>query len=201
MSQTRLKLVSLACASVYRLFKCLLYRAMAEPPLVQLWTLLAAVSQRGAGEKFFAYAFRMFLVRYAEAAYFDAAVWARRTREAYCLYLLKKFDVSLGDGFWGLSDLIWMLPDWVWQYTAGDHMRAYSSEHGRLASGLGLGGQRVWRYGIYEDLTVLREYGNSGAHASYYMAGARMEPDAEVVLCAIRIAGSFVAWGDRMSRL
>ena len=94
-----------------------------------------------------------------------------------------------------------MLPEWVWQYTAQDHMRAYSAVHGRLASGLGFGRQRVWRYGIYEDLTVLREYGNSGAHASYYMAGARMEPDAEVVLCAIRIAASFVAWGDRMSRL
>ena len=32
---------------------------------------------------------------------------------------------------------------------------------------------------------------NSGAHASYYMAGARMEPDAEVVLCTMRIPGSF----------
>ena len=64
---------------------------------------------------------------------------------------------------------------------------AYSAVHGHLASGLGFSRQQVSRYGIHEDLTFLRKYGNSGAHASYYMAGARMEPDAEVVLCAIRV--------------
>ena len=68
---------------------------------------------------------------------------------------------------------------------------AYSAVHGHLASGLGFRRQQVSRYGIHEDLTFLRQYGNSGAHASYYMAGARMEPDAEVVLCTMRIPGSF----------
>ena len=76
---------------------------MAAPPLLQLRSLLAAVSQHGAGEKFFAYAFKMFFVRYAEGAYYDAAVWARRMCEAYCPFLLKKFNVSLPDGFFGFE--------------------------------------------------------------------------------------------------
>ena len=56
--------------------------------------------------KFFSYAVRMFFIRYAEGAYYDAAVWGRRVAEVYCITMLDVFGKELGDQLHGLHDLI-----------------------------------------------------------------------------------------------
>ena len=55
--------------------------------------------------KFFAYAVRMFFIRCAEGAYYDAAVWGRRVAEVCCMVILDVFGKDLGDGFHGLYGL------------------------------------------------------------------------------------------------
>ena len=87
----------------------------------------------------------MFFVRYAEGAYFDAAVWGRRVAEVYCNVILDVFGKDLSDGFHGLYELIWELPDWVWPYSGYEHLEAYGEgEHGRRL-GMQLSSVPVWK--------------------------------------------------------
>ena len=144
--------------------------------------------------KFFSYAVRMFFVRYAECAYFDAAVWGRRVAEVYCNVILDVFGKDLGDGFHGLYELIWELPDWVWPYTVYEHLDAYGEGgHGRRL-GMQLSSVPVWK-----DLDTLRRYGNSGAHGSWkYLSGGKLPPSPDVVVCVIRVVFSFACWYRRI---
>ena len=144
-------------------------------------------------EKFFFYAMKMFFVRYAEGSYFDASVWGRRMAETYCYGMLHFFNVKLDDGFHGLYDLTWMLPDWVWKYGAYAHVLAYgqSTYLDDIALGFGM---PLSSWSIYYDLEMLRLYGNRGAHASRYLRGERMKADSRVVPSVLRVAMSFSAW-------
>jgi len=144
--------------------------------------------------KFFAYAVRMFFIRYAEGAYYDAAVWGRRVAEVYCIVILDVFGKDLGDEFHGLYELTRELPDWVWPYSGYDHLDAYGEgEHGRRL-GMQLSSVPVWK-----DLDFLRKYGNSGAHASWkYLSGGKLSPSPQVVVCVIRVALSFTCWYRRI---
>ena len=144
--------------------------------------------------KFFAYAVRMFFIRYAEGAYYDAAVWGRRVGEVYCKVILDVFGKDLGDEFHGLYELIREMPDWVWPYSGYEHLDAYGEgDHGRWL-GMHLSSVRVW-----EDLDILRKYGNSGAHASSeYLSGGKLSPSPQVVVCVIRVALSFTCWYRRI---
>ena len=163
--------------------------------LPDFWYVVAMLDQLSTSypSKFFAYAVRMFFIRYAEGAYYDAAVWGRRVAEVYCLVILGLFGKDLGDGFHGLYELTWELPDWVWPYSVYEHVEAYGEgEHGRRL-GMQLSSVPVWK-----DLDFLRKYGNSGAHARWaYLSGGKLSPSPQVVVCVIRVALSFTCWYRR----
>ena len=137
---------------------------------------------------------RMFFIRYAEGAYYDAAVWGRRVAEVYCIAILDVFGKDLGDGFHGLYELTRELPDWVWPYSGYEHLDAYGEgEHGRRL-GMHLSSVKIW-----EDLVFLRKYGNRGAHAQEeYLSGGKLPPSPQVVVSVIRVALSFWCWYGRM---
>ena len=143
------------------------------------------------------YAVNMFFTRYAEGAYYDAAVWARRIAEVYCEVLLRVFDQDLGR-LYGLYDMTWALPDCVWQYSAYQHVSAYGGDHRDIAVRLGM---HLSRHSLFEDLDYLRWYGNMGTHASRFLCGARLQPDPGVVVSVIRVACSFSVWHRRCSKL
>ena len=144
--------------------------------------------------KFFAYAVRTFFIRYAEGAYYDAAVWGRRVAEVYCIVILDVFGKDLGGGFHGLYDLTRALPDWVWRYSGYEHLDAYGE--GELGRRLGM---QLSSVPIWEDLDFLRKYGNRGAHASWeYLEGGKLPPSPQVVVCVIRVALSFTCWYRRI---
>ena len=58
---------------------------------------MALVSKTDTNGKFFLYCVKVFCGRYAEGAYYDAAVWGRRAAEVYCLVLLGLFQYDLQD--------------------------------------------------------------------------------------------------------
>ena len=157
--------------------------------LPEFWYVVTLLDQLSTSypSKFFAYAVRMFFIRYAEGAYYDAAVRGRRAAEVYCKEILDVFGKDLDDQFHGLYDLVWELPDWVWPYSGYEHLEAYGEgEHGRRL-GMQLSSVPVWK-----DLDFLRKYGNSGAHARWaYLSGANLSPNPQVVVCVIRVALSF----------
>ena len=161
--------------------------------LPDFWYVVAMLDQLSASypSKFFAYAVKMFFIRYAEGAYYDAAVWGRRVAEVYCKVILDVFGKD--HEFHGLYELIGELPDWVWLYSGYEHLEAYGEgEHGRRL-GMQLSSVPVW-----EDLDFLRKYGNSGAHASSeYLSGGKLSPSPKVVVCVIRVALSFTCWYKR----
>ena len=136
----------------------------------------------------------MFFVRYAEGAYYDAAVWGQLVAEVYCIVIVDLFGKYLGDKFLGLYELTLELPDWVWPYSAYEHLHAYGeAEHGRRL-GMQLSSLPVWK-----DLDFLRKYGNSGAHARWeYLSGGKLSPSPQVVVCVIRVALSFTCWYRRI---
>ena len=157
--------------------------------LPDFWYVVAMLDQLSTSypSKFFAYAVRMFFIRYAEGAYYDAAVWGRRVAEVYCIAILDVFGKDLGDQFHGLYILIWELPDWVWPYSGYEHLEAYGEgEHGRRL-GMQLSSVPIWK-----DLDFLRKYGNHGAHASSeYLLGGKLPQSPQVVVCVIRVVVSF----------
>ena len=164
--------------------------------LPDFWYVVAMLDQLSTSypSKFFAYAVRMFFIRYAEGAYYDAAVWGRRVAEVYCIVILDVLGKDLGDEFYGLYELTMELPDWVWPYSGYEHLDAYGEgEHGRRL-GMQLSSVPVWK-----DLDFLRKYGNSGAHASWeYLSGGKLSPSPQVVVCVIRVALSFTCWYRRI---
>ena len=160
---------------------------------------MARVSEGGAAARFFVYCTRMFFRRYAEQAYYDAAVWGRRLAEVYCLVLLQVFQQELDNSFHGLYELSNDLPEWVWAYSAYAHVSACASgEYKAVAERLGM---PLSREDVYGDLSTLRKYGNKGAHASRYLNGDRLKPDPRSVVAVFRVAMSFAAWTWRCSRL
>ena len=164
--------------------------------LPDFWYVAAMLDQLSTlyPTKFFAYAVRMFFIRYAEGAYYDAAVWGRRVAEAYCFLILDVFGKGFGDEFHALYDLTRALPDWVWPYSAYEHMEAYGEgEYGRRL-GMQLSSVPVWK-----DIDFLRKYGNSGAHITWlYLAGGKLPPNPQVVVCVIRVTLSFTCWWRRI---
>ena len=159
---------------------------------------MTLVSKTDSNGKFFAYCVKMFCGRYAEGAYYDAAVWGRRAAEVYCLVLLGLFQYDLQNGFHGLAELAWYLPEWVWQYTAYHHVKAYGGYRSQVAEQLGM---QLSQHNVYEDLDCLRKYGNKGAHASRYLQGERLGPDPTAVLSLIRIAMSDAVWQGCCSKI
>ena len=155
----------------------------------EFWYVVTLLDQLSTSypSKFFVYAVRMFFVRYAEGAYYDAAVWGRRVAEVYCIVIVDLFGKDLGDKFLGLYELTLELPDWVWPYSVYEHVEAYGEGgHGRRL-GMQLSSVPVWK-----DLDFLRKYGNSGAHARWeYLSGGKLSPSPQVVVCVIRVALSF----------
>ena len=163
--------------------------------LPEFWYVVTLLDQLSTSypSKFFAYAVRMFFIRYAEGAYYDAAVWGRRVAEVYCFAILDVFGNELGDQFHALYDLIRSLPDWVWPYSGYEHLDAFGEgEHGR---GLGM---QLSSVPIWKDLDFLRKYGNRGAHAkSEYLLGGKLPPSPQVVVCVTRVVVSFACWYTR----
>ena len=91
--------------------------------------------------------------------------------------------------------MTWELPEWVWPYSAYDHVEAYGEGEYARRLGMHLSSLPVWK-----DLDVLRMYGNSGCHASWeYLWGANMPPSPDVVVCVIRVVLSFTSWYRRIS--
>ena len=145
--------------------------------------------------KFFAYAVNMFFKRYGEGAYYDAAVWARRVAEVYCTVLVDVLGQGDDTEYLGLYELIRQLPEWVWPYSAWTHVHAYGEGSRGQQFGMQLSSVPVW-----QDLEVLRNYGNHGAHASAeYLTGAKLAPNPQVVVCVIRVAWSFICWYKRIA--
>ena len=97
-----------------------------------------------------------------------------------------------------LSALAYALPEWVWQYSAYKHVSAFGGDIEIAARRLGM---PFSHQSVYDDLSCLRRYGNKGAHASRYLNGGRLEPDANVVVSVFRLALSFAVWQTRFSRL
>ena len=166
-------------------------------PLTDFCLLMDSMYTDGIG-KFFLYAMKMFFVRYAEGSYYDASMWGRRLAETYCYGILQFFNAELGDGFHGLYKLTWMLPDWVWDYSAFAHVLAYGEcwYSDFIAVGFGM---PLSSSSIFDDLTMLRWYGNRGAHASQYLRGDRMKADEGVVSSVLRVTMSFSVWYRRCS--
>ena len=147
--------------------------------------------------KYLLYTLNMFLKRYAEHAYPEAAVWGRKMAEAYCIAQLKYFQRYNHFGFHGLAELAWELPQWVWGYSAYEHVSAFGEEYMVSAVNLGM---HLSSVSIYDDLTTLRQYGNTGAHAGSYFSHGRLGADPDVFAAAVRVAMSFVPWCRRCSR-
>ena len=145
--------------------------------------------------KFFAFCARMFFRRYAAASYYDAAVWGRRAAEVYCHCLLEAFGASPAR-YTGLGEMSWELPEWVWRPGAHAHVAAYGHVDGVLGMGLHLSASSV-----YDDLEVLRRYGNRGSHVSEYLSGARLGPHGPAVVSMLRLSYSLLVWRRRCSNL
>ena len=138
----------------------------------------------------------MFLERHAEYSYEEAALWARKMGEVYCIVLLRYFQREIRD--WGLSEMVWDLPDWVWAHSAWEHADAMGNSYRDVAIRLGI---QLSSATIYNDLNTLRWYGNTGAHASSYFDKGRQGANEKVFFAAIRLAMSFLVWHGRCSRL
>ena len=72
--------------------------------------------------KYFMYLCAMFLRRYAEHSYEEAASWGRKLAEVYCIIVLAYFQRDVR--YMGLAEMQWELPDWVWQHSAWEHADA-----------------------------------------------------------------------------
>ena len=123
-------------------------------------------------------ALSVFFVLYAEQQYVDAAVWGRRIAEAYCNYIFLHFSPSYLEKWYGLAELAWELPDWVYDYSAYAHLSGQLHEGAK----------------VYHDLDVLRRYGNDGAHADRLFRIEHLCAQSEVVCAVLRVSLSFVAW-------
>ena len=148
--------------------------------------------------KYLLYTLRMFLKRYAEEAYPEAAVWGRKLAETYCIAQLNYFQMDFQTRFYGLAELVWELPQWVWGYSAYEHVSEFGEEYIACALNLGM---HLSSASIYDDLTTLRQYGNMGAHAGSYFRYGRLGADPDVFAAAVRVVMSFVPWYRRCSRL
>ena len=161
-----------------------------------LMQVMTDVCRQDPTGKFFVFAVKMFFLRYAEGAYYDASVWARRLGEVYCYFTLSVFGQ---DGSWlSLKELQWELPEWVWKHTAYRHAAAYGEDwaHKMIPIGIHLSSRS-----IYHDLENLRWYGNDGSHVLSFLGGWRMEADERVVLSVIRVSISFTSWYRYWSKL
>ena len=100
------------------------------------------------GGSIFFFALRMFLRRYGEGHHEEAAVWARKLGESYCLVMLKHFRYAdpEDETLWSLSQ---ELPEWVWQHSAWEHAAAYGDPYRRWAESLGM---HMARFSVYDDL-------------------------------------------------
>ena len=171
---------------------------MAALPWYDFAAMLKDASAAGTAGHFFVFCFYMCMNKYGAHEYYDAAAWGRRLAETYCMALLEKFGVPLDDGSYGLYDLEWMLPAWVWLYGAYEHMAAHSAAYAQMASRLGM---HVSDYRVWHDIDYLRRFGNRGVHVSQYLGGGRLEADGTSVVAVLRVAASFAAWYLRLSRL
>ncbi len=155
-------------------------------------TLLMAVSSDRHG-KYFLFCLFQFFDRYASAAYEDAAVWSRRLAEAYCNYVFVHFDATYLQSRYGLAELAWELPTWVYDHSASSHAAAAGEVSASICIGAPLSICTV-----YEDLDSLRRYGNQGAHADREFRISVVQADGDIVCRVLRIALSFMSLHRRL---
>ena len=153
---------------------CLVSRLMFFLFAIQyLWSVADDDSRR-----YFAFCVERFFVLYAAGHYLDAAVWGRRIAETYCNYIFLQFSPSYLEKWYGLAELAWELPDWVYAHSAYAHL------FGQLHEGAT----------VYDDLEVLRRYGNNGAHADRSFRIEHLCAQSEAVCAVLRVSLSFVVW-------
>ena len=126
--------------------------------------------------KYVATGFTRFFRAYGRGDYDEAGIWCRRIAEAFCLAILgNEYEEAL------LAELIWALPDRVCTLRAYDLI---NSEVSSVGSTFGMG---LSSASISDDLGVLRQYGNTAAHAHSAIFGYPVGPDPRVFVAVIRV--------------
>jgi len=136
----------------------------------------------GRGPQYVALGFTRFLRAYGRGYYDEAGVWGRRIAEAFCLFELgKEYEEVL------LGELVWALPDSVWPLRAYD-LTSGNAEVSVVAANLGLG---LSSASIFDDLSLLKRYGNEAAHAHAVVFGRPVGPDPRVFVAVLRVVLCF----------
>ena len=160
------------------------------------FTFFSLLSDSISGDRFgryFLYSLTNFMTTYGRGDYEDAAVWSRRLAEVYCNYVFYHFDPTMLAQWYGLAELVWELPEWVWQYGAFAHARAV----GMFDAGF-LIGAPLSMSTVFDDLDALRRYGNRGAHADRQFDVGVVLPDSGICCRILRVSLSFMSLHARL---
>ena len=151
--------------------------------LVELVSLLTAETDPRA--QFLRMQTRRYLAAYARSNFETAAVYGRRIAEVFAYYSLPEGHPKREDG---LCEMVWAIDFW---YMHADRFVFGHEDLESIAEDLGM---RLTTWSIYDDLTQIRRYGNTGAHVDdAQMAGYPLEADAEAFTATIRIIVASVA--------
>ena len=135
--------------------------------------------------KFLYREFRRFLGAYGRANFENAAVCGRRIAELFCRYALEEEHPAR---YRGLCEQAWAIDFWYMHPAV--FVDGYDDVRG-IATKLGMA-LSTWT--IFDDVNIVRRYGNQGAHADdEQIAGYALEGSAEVFTATIRIAVSCIA--------
>ena len=123
--------------------------------------------------------FRGYLAAYGRGNFETAAVYGRRMAEVFCVHCFPEGHPAAYDG---LRDMSWARHYW-WTYAA-DFVVGFPNIL-RIGEGLGMA---LSSWSIFEDLTKMREYGNSGGHVCHDQLEAYgLQADEEAFMSTLRI--------------
>ena len=152
-------------------------RSMAAGILAFISELVSSIEADGMTDpraKFIRIQSRRYLAAYGRSHFETAAVYGRRLAEGFCWYALPPGHPARYEGLCAMS---WALD--FWDMYVSDFVRDHT-DIGRIASHLGMG-LTTWR--IFDDVTIMRRYGNMGAHFDEYALHA----DPEAFTATLRI--------------